>query len=84
MSKISQPTDQELTNLRPADPAAQHEEERVSVSAPALAHLMDHFDILDAFVADLATQHEENGRVSVSVSALDNLIAHVNNNPFVM
>ena len=75
VSKISQPTDQELTNLRPADPAAQHEEERVSVSAPALAHLMDHFDILDAFVADLATQHEENGRVSVS--AVDNLIAHV-------
>jgi len=30
----------------------------------------------------LATQHED--EVSVSVSALDNLIAHVNNDPFGM
>ena len=82
VSKISQPADQELTGVQPADPAAQHKEERVFVSRSALVELMTLFNISDAFAADLATQHED--EVSVSVSALDNLIAHVNTDPFVM
>ena len=80
VSKISQPTDQELTGV--PDPAAQHKEERVFVSRSALVELMELFNISDAFAADLATQHED--EVSVSVSALDSLIAHVNNDPFSM